>query len=280
MKFTKFSFFSFLAAGALSVSVQASLTTSSPDLLLGFYSSSGAGVGKQVIFDLGSDIPNGQGQASYLSGSFANRYSIDQSAAGSVLSTAFGSTWWTTPGLTWGLLGSDDNTYDAWISSKVGTVQPGDGSGNAVQLGPDSLASVNGSYDNAIAGANTSPNYGTVSLTGTNAIGSSIISYGYFSSGAGLSGNYWQNLTAVQGTWFNSVDVNTAVSNNLTVSYYNFDKALNDGVVSPQVIGGISITNGVITVVPEPSTYALMTLGLIAVIVVARRSRKNVEVVS
>ena len=149
MKFTKFSLFSFLAAGAFSITAQASLTTSSPDLLLGFYSSSGAGVGKQVIFDLGSDIPNGQGQASYLSGSFANRYSIDQSAAGSVLSTAFGSTWWTAPGLTWGLFASDDNTYDAWISSKTGATQPGDGSGVGNQLGTASLASINASYDNA-----------------------------------------------------------------------------------------------------------------------------------
>jgi hypothetical protein len=223
------------------------------NLYLGFYAADEVAT-KSVLINLGTsaDVFNG--------------FTLDLSGASSALSTTYGTDWYNNPLVYWGLIG-----YDGLSSASITSlyVARPTAVGNLL---------VNSFDDTTLSSANRSTLSGRVSaLTTAHISGASVQS-----SVLGSAGNtHGISVVDNSGTTFNaqadaSFGVFTSPVHEQVIggglSIQQFTKS---GSLFPTsfegTFGNITQLNGVITVVPEPSTYVLLGLGTLMLVMVYRR---------
>lgn len=250
-----------LATGILlasSVSSRAALGDDT-DWLLGFRASAGNGIGTNVVIDLG----NYESLKSYGVGLPALTFDFKSST--SVLSLAYGTNWYTRSDIFWGVVGVDYNKLETYIGG-VTT--------------PVSLIDISSVIDNygALIPAITSGN-----CTQTNVIAGNALSFNATIAASGNGSSWTKVISGVNGegafnnTFSGTLDYSITSRTNINVNHVwtDFDYVNNVGgsvAYTPYLAGKVSIANGIISVVPEPSTYALFaTAGLVAFIYLRRR---------
>jgi len=218
------------------------------DLLLDFNSSYGTGVGTEVVFDLGAMTQTG------LS-SFA---SLDESGAGSLLSTTFGSNWYSSGNVNWMAASASldsANSRTAYISSGASLAVPPKTTSQAVNAlyGDLTATYANGSASGVTTGTEGGFNYYTIP------------------SASGQAGTFAAFENSVWSSSVNSsMGVSVTGSDSITLNGYDRLGNTYSSVVSINNASG-AITAGA---VPEPSTYALMGFGAL-VLVIAYRRKSN-----
>jgi hypothetical protein len=229
---------------------QAQLTYTSGDALLFFRATGGTGSDKNIQIDLGD-----------LSAGFNAPFSINLSASNSIVSATYGNNWWTRNDLYWGVIGSSDTTVSTVVGLNGGNT--GVLTGSTV-LTVDALASISGSVGNMYtAGIQGGASQGTVA------------GHYYSIYGAGYSGSATQEDTAP--VFFNqfSGSIGTVAASFQTNQIWAYTVQQSDPFAPNANVqtATASITGGTIAVnaVPEPSTYALMGLGALLLIVAYRR---------
>lgn len=246
------------AVAALAVSSYAA-TAIDTDLLVGFKAANSS---TDVVIDLGN-VNNYSAPGTYVLGNYA-----------SVLSSTFGSTWNTVTGtnaVTWGAVAdyTDSNGVipsTAWLSSKW-TTAAGEsqlGVQHSTSWGSKAQSQINGVYAKS----------GNV-LTGINAAGGYSLGTAVTLSATSLNG-WSKNDTSASAFGFTPVNqFNNTVANLGGANFSASDLYLlsNDGTTgSSTLVGTFAVyQNGDVTftVIPEPSTYAMilgaMTVGFVAV---------------
>ena len=222
-------------------------------LYLGFYAADSIST-DSVLINIGS--PN-----LVISG-----YTFDMSGASSVLSSTFGSGWHTNSEVFWGVFGrvssSTSANTRAWISM----------ADNDVELYTDAEGGTNISstkWGNINSGITTTVGYynntgGAVKSTITNSKGD-ILQV----SVAPNSGTSY-NVYAME-RWFVFVNpVDAAVTTGLDIQSWNKSGT---SYINQTTFGVVSQSNGVISVVPEPATYALFGFGALLLIIAYRRKQ-------
>jgi hypothetical protein len=244
-------------------SVQAASILDDRTWLLGFQASSGTGASQNLVINLGTvDAIN----AAIANGGYG--FNLDLSSASSIVSLTYGSSWWTRNNLSWGLVGSDNTTYASWLGV-VGsiTTSPLDGT---------SLASVNTGFT-SVQLASTA---GNASITTVN--DSQGTSHDVSVSPIGNSGS-WASVVAspAYGSLF-SGNGDGPVNTSTRMNIYGFSADVlgingNDPTFeafTPTLAAVVGLNNGVISVVPEPSTYCMFGIaGLVAVVYFRRRQK-------
>jgi hypothetical protein len=230
---------SVIAAGlALANASAQSFNYTSGDALLVFKSSDHP---NDVVINLGS-----------LTSGFSS-FTIDQSANSSLLSSVYGSDWYTSGNVAFGLLASDDDTlkftYASALRPSVGikgqylnTINANVGQISSAAFNGGTYTDLTDSLSRTLESA-----YFSDTLSGSVTIGDSV-GWGYFGSPI---------VTGATPKYINSY------------TYTTFT-----GTDAPFELGTVSIsTNGVISVdsVPEPSTYALMGFGALLLVIAYRR---------
>jgi hypothetical protein len=256
-----------IASGSL---LQAANLGSANDIFLGFDTTSGTGAYKSVVIDLGSFL----NATTTIQGTV-----IDQSAAGSILSTTFGTNWWTRTDIAYGVFGG--NTTTNFVLGTANDTPAFDASPS----GSDRFIPNTGRTKESLAFSDVNAQMGsgtTGTITGTK--GSFAYGIDAGSGGTAWNANSWGDqfdgdgtalytgafrgtynslgVTFFDGSSYTSLDVYNYVKNSGNLNWYSGNAmSFNVGITS----------TGAITVVPEPSTYALFGLGTLALIVVARR---------
>jgi len=232
------------------------------DIYLGFRASQGTGADKNLLIDLGN-ISTIQSAAYTL-----NINSLLTSTFGSSTSNSY---------LYWGILGSDDNTVDAWLGRQSGSAYPpGSAGGTSSAINTDDLVSLNTSYDNIQVAAGQ----GNAAISSIN--DSLNHAHGVSISPVGNSGS-WSQQILLGYNFFSAPQDSIVGTNGLTLAYYTSDYAgsyLGSNPVDQATILNSLGTSGLITVapavIPEPSTYGMVGLGgLVLLASYFRRSRRK-----
>jgi len=245
-----------MATASIGSSFAANLSTNSADIFLGFDTLSGIGAGKSLVIDLGT--------LSTVISNLGNQ--IDLSGSSSILSTTYGTDWFTRTDLSWGVFGGNTSTY--FLLSTANQSPAFDGSPNGdggyiynADRSQETLAF------NAVSAQHGLGTLGTVTGTKGSALNYGLDTGNSGSFNTGSFGDQFDNgafngtfgslgIPFFDGSSYTSLDVYKYVKNNDTKWYSEPAMSFNVG-ISPA---------GVITVVPEPSTYALIGLGLVAVV--------------
>jgi PEP-CTERM motif len=244
-------------------SLNAASITDDRTWLLGFEASGGTGASKNVVINLGT-----YEAISYAIGNGGYGYNLDLSAPGSVLSTTYGANWWTRNDLSWGLVGSDGTTLQSWL----GTI----GSISSAPLDGSSLGSVYSGWNNVQLAATS----GNATISTAN--DSRGTSHQTSVSPIGNSGS-WQSLVlspAYGGLFSGAGDAAVNTATRMNVFSFTADVLGVGGAdptfvaYTPTLAAVVGNNNGVISVVPEPSTYALLGVSALLSVVYIRRRHK------
>ncbi len=240
----------------------AALVYTPGDVLVGFYATGGAGASSSYVINLGSIN-------TYLNATGP----VDLSYLGNIgadLSTIYGANWATREDLYWGLAaGTGTNTtnsvaFGSHARAEEGVVSDGwnpIGAGQTRSNIRTAIDSLGGTYVNSTPSAN-SPNY-----AGTQ---SSSVDAGFVDQVTGYGGNAFNSNSGWNSDEFlagfgNGTDGAVLdlfrVGNNANNTYYVGTFGINGS-------GGLSYS-----VVPEPSTYALLTIVGVAFLILHRRRR-------
>jgi hypothetical protein len=219
-------------------------------LYLGFFSEA-SGILKSVLINLGTSADVFRG------------FTLDFSSASSALSTAYGASWFNNPEVFWGLIG-----YDG-VYGDNGSAYASRQSGSAL------LRSAGGTYleeegyvtvlDNvqSLIPAHTAGSATLSTIVGSrgNTHGVSVVDNNNSTTFNGVADAKYGAFTAVPyGQVVNGLNIQQ-----FTLAGSRYQTAF-DG-----TFGVITQQNGIITVVPEPTTYALLGLGVLMVILAYRR---------
>lgn len=293
MKITKLSLLAAAALGSMMVAPRSeaqTLTVSEGDLLVGFYMLNSAGTGVEAntyVFNLGAASVFRENTLSF-SNSLGNLGNI-----GDDLDTAFGAGWQDSSRLRWGIFGG--------VSSGGGTV-----SGDPIRTVYYSQGLSSFSPDSTTNPATTGGNHGTLSnavtaaMTGANGQATGDNAHGAIVSSSATN-NYASFLPPLSGTYF-GIGVNPlgsfgagTIGTSSSDGGYGVEGALdmyrilgttsgadltaglstgNAALRSGQYIGTLTLDsagNLRMDAVPEPSTYALMAIAGIAILIFRRR---------
>jgi hypothetical protein len=253
-----------LAMGALGfASLNAASITDDRTWLLGFQASGGQGASQNVLINLGTAEA-----ISFAIGNGGYGYNLDLSGTNSVLTTTYGANWWTRNNLSWGLLGSDNTSYQSWLGI-VGSI-------STSPLDAGSLSSVNGSF----AALQLAATAGNATITTAN---DSRSTSHEISVSPVANGGSWQSLVAspAYGSLFSGAG-DSPVNTTTRMNVYSFtaDTTGVEGAdptfvaYTPTLAAVIGLNNGVINVVPEPSTYCMFGLASLVAVVYFRRRQK------
>jgi hypothetical protein len=226
------------------------------NLFLGFYAADEVST-KSVLINLGTSADVFRG------------FNLNFSAANSVLSTTYGTNWFNNSQVYWGLIGydgTDTGTYGQIGSFYVArpTTQPLlQNSFDSTTLNEDNYYALSLKVDNLVAAHTVGAAvYSDVLGTGGSTHGISIV-----------DNNVGSRFAVVaQGAYgvFQGVAYEQVIGGGLSIQQFSYDT-----VVYPTsfegTFGNITQLNGVITVVPEPSTYVLLGLGALMLVMVYRR---------
>jgi len=245
--------------GLFATHANATLTYSSDDLFIGFYSVNSS---TDYLIDIGqaSNFLNAASGSTTTIGTFGND-----------LTTAFGSGWATDQSVKWVVFGTDQlhttsydtSTYTNYATKPegvVGTLETGYLRNNQ---------STQASASNAMIGVENAYKNGTLSGEG-GYLQSTAVSNSLYSQTAGGSGIAFANYTAG--------DFSNGTSQSVLDLFRMVKVSSVDGSTGSYV-GSFSIndsgtTSFTVTAVPEPSTYGLAVLGGAAALIAVRRFRK------
>jgi hypothetical protein len=190
---------------------------------------------------------------------------LDLSSASSVLSTTFGGTGWTNNSqVFWGLVGYDGSygSYESVYASRP---------------------SANGLLTTSIGGSTSiiEDNYWLLSdnigaMAGTHSAGGAQLSSVISSTGNTHQISVIDNSAVSFSNWADTsfgvfTSLNYAqIAAKLSIQQFSYD-GTSFATANTGTFGTLTQANGVITVIPEPSTYALMGLGGLLLFVVYRR---------
>lgn len=235
------------ASAAVSQAVPVATTFADGDLFVGFHNGT-----KDVVIDIGT--PN----SAYNLGNL----SIDLN---SFMTNQFSSSW-VSGGLTsWAIFGtaSVGGTNSVWASTSVGN------------LDQDNNGDIPGAIDAFRAGIRkVLLDYsGSLTQTSVSANGTTYAAYSVPASSS--SPNAWYTLDSALAPWGAALSASTAktlnASEDLSITYLGASSQLADWAHA-----NIS-SAGVLTIVPEPSTYALMGVACFMIFIAARRKYKAVK---
>jgi len=282
-----------IAGFVVATSAQAQTNYNTGDSLLFFRSTLGTGATNSLLINLGSI---GKSGTDYNGSSFFSSINLDLSGSNSIVSQTFGLNWWNNQNLRWGVIGSaQDNgvNTDTFSYRLSGITTP-------PNLGEEGRVGLANAVDNAAIYAFGMPVSTTGLINNTYRYGVTANGYrqtqpsvevvtepepGVFVTNQVAQDSY---ITYDEGTDIAAYDkggfggiLNGAVSKDITIeTVLNLYAANNTvdraaGVITsegaPVQFGTISVSNGVVTAVPEPSTYALFGFGALLLIVAYRR---------
>ena len=233
-----------IAAGALSTATSRATVSnaSTGDVILAFED---VAANKNLLVDLGA----GSGIGSFTS--------IN---VGTDLATVFGSTWASDSNLKWGLFGINTAKSAVWASTASGN--------NAFPLkSVGALATTLAHYNAMISNFNTDIVNGQGLTVGVQMNVGTSPDTGYNT----WSGN---NPTATAGTAFSvyNQSLETAVVGGGTLDFYQTSGSASTAIFKAANGNALQLSgSGQVSVVPEPSTYALMGLGALLLVVAYRR---------
>ncbi|MCE9586894.1 MAG: PEP-CTERM sorting domain-containing protein [Verrucomicrobia bacterium] len=221
----------------------------SSNLYLGFYSAASVSP-KSLLINLGT-------RANILSG-----FNLDFSSASSIISQTYGASWFSSADVYWSVIGYNANT-NVWVGkadaagdllTASGTRITASGSGNQYS---SIVSAVNNLMTTSTNGTATYANI----TSGDNTHQASVVdnSESSFNGYAGKASPWGAFTTSVQ-TPLATGGLDIQEWTKVGTSYTN-----------QSTIGMVTQSGGVITVVPEPSTYALMGVGALLLIVAYRR---------
>jgi hypothetical protein len=275
---------------ALTSGAKAQSSYNAGDSLLYFRSTAGTGSGKSLVINLGSI---GVAGTDYNGTRNFTSFNLDLSAADSIASLTYGTNWWNNINLRWGVVGA--TPYTASNTNPLSyTIS---GVNTPINLSQDARYSlavdvINFTGYSFFSPVSTTNRIGGTRLYGVSDNGWTGVPYEQVTEDA--NGNFTTNVIAndasiiySEGTDIAAYDkggfgdimstpskeISIVTSMNLYAANNTIDRSteeITNG--APVEIGTISVSNGVISVVPEPSTYALIGLGALLLILAFRRA--------
>jgi PEP-CTERM motif len=225
------------------------------NIYLGFYAADSVST-KSTLINLGT-------RENVLAG-----FNLDFSSASSIISQTYGSSWFTSPDVYWSVIGLNPGT-NVWVgkADAAGPLTRSSGS-QVISVTLGDYGKIVTRYDNTMVNAIGAGATRTDVTSGADTYQVSVVEN---SSGP----NFGADANAKWGVFRESVmsPVNTANAGTLALGGIDIQQwAFNGSNYSNQTtIGMVTQSGGVITVVPEPGTYALFGIGALILIVAYRR---------
>jgi hypothetical protein len=213
------------------------------NIFLGFRASGGTGVGNSFLLNLGN-----YGTFPILN---AGAAPVDLFDVGSELTTVFGADWKTRSQVTWGIFGMDPSRLPVYSSTA---------DNRAAAPATKSSGQLGGA---ASAYAGMGANYNTSILNGASIEGSTGVLGDGVVTGTGAS-TWWKNINDAADFGIYNTSLEASVAGDL--EFYSTSASKATRLTQFTISSG-----GMISVVPEPSTYALFGFGALLLIVAYRR---------
>jgi hypothetical protein len=279
-------------AAATSASAQSNYNTG--DSLLFFRATAGTGASNSLLINLGSI---GTAGSSYNGTSFFSTINLDLSGSNSIVSQTFGLNWWNNQNLRWGVIGSvqDNNANTDTFSYRLSgiTIPPNLEISQRVALANDvdnatllafsmpisTTGLINGTYRYGVTANGYTLNQPTVGVVTDN--GDGTFTTNQVAQDSFIAYNEGADIAAYDKNGFGGVlngalskDITLITSMNLYTANNMVDRTAGEltSTGEPKQFGTITVTDGVVQVVPEPSTYVLFGLGALLLIVAYRRA--------
>jgi len=287
-----------IAGFAVATSAQAQSNYNTGDSILFFRSTLNttnySGAASSLLINLGSI---GVAGSDYNGTRNFNSININLSGNDSIVSQTYGTNWWNNPNLRWGVIGSawDNGNTDPFsyriasvasplnisMTERMALAADVDNARLGFTRGDASTGLINSTYRYSVVPNGyvlNTPSVEVVTETSpgvftTNQVAQdNFIEYG---DGTGIAAYDKSGFNGVFGGAI-SKEITTVTAMNLYAANNTLDEAATEtgGIAggSPVQFGTISVSGGVVSAVPEPSTYALFGFAALILIVAYRRA--------
>jgi hypothetical protein len=289
-----------IAGFAAATSAQAQTNYNTGDTLLFFRSTlntnNNIGAGNSLLINLGSIGASG---TDYNGTKFFSAINLDLSGNDSIVSQTFGTNWWNNANLRWGVIGSaqdnglNTNTFSYRLSgittppnlnmeSRVGLANAIDNAAiYAFGMPVSTTGLINNTYRYGVTENGYMLNQPTVDVVTETFVGSGVYVTNAIAQDDFVTYGEGQDIAAYDKSSFGGIldgPVSKDITLNTTLDLYaannTVDRAANEitSAGAPVQFGTLRVSNGVVTAVPEPSTYALFGFAALILIVAYRRA--------